>query len=59
MEILSKGEILSMLRFGADRIFNCTEGDPPTDAELAAIIDRSVSLGSTGDSPSLQQVTVA
>ena len=37
-----------MLRFGADRIFSCEEGQPPSDAELAAIIDRSVTLGQKG-----------
>ena len=37
-----------MLRFGADRIFSCEEGQPPSDAELAAIIDRSITLGQKG-----------
>jgi len=48
LERLSKGEMLSMLKFGADRIFNSEEGEPPTDQDLAAIIDRSVTLGETG-----------
>jgi hypothetical protein len=38
---LGKKELLSMLRFGADRIFAAAEGRPPTDAELDAIIDRT------------------
>jgi hypothetical protein len=38
---LSKKELLSMLRFGADRIFAAAEGRPPSDEELDAIIDRS------------------
>ena len=40
---LSKQELLSMLRFGADRIFAAAEGRPPSDAELDAVIDRSAS----------------
>jgi hypothetical protein len=40
--------MLSMLKFGADRIFSSEEGQAPTDKELAAIIDRSVSLGQSG-----------
>lgn len=48
LEKLSKGEMLSMLKFGADRIFASEEGQAPTDKELAAIIDRSVSLGQSG-----------
>ncbi|KAK9807695.1 hypothetical protein WJX72_006345 [[Myrmecia] bisecta] len=47
MESLSKGELLSMLRFGADRIFKNSEGAAPTDAELDHIIDRSASLATT------------
>lgn len=43
MASLSKKELLSMLRFGADRIFAAAEGRPPSDAELDAIIDRSAS----------------
>lgn len=38
---LSKKELLSMLRFGADRIFAAAEGRPPSDQELDSIIDRS------------------
>ncbi|KAL4421455.1 hypothetical protein ABPG75_010746 [Micractinium tetrahymenae] len=41
VESLSRGEVLGMLRFGADRIFKDDEGRMPTDAELEAIIDRS------------------
>ena len=41
MAQLSKKELLSMLRFGADRIFAAAEGRPPSDEELDAIIDRS------------------
>jgi hypothetical protein len=49
LQSVSKAELLSMLKFGADRIFSCSEGQPPTDAELAAIIDRSTNLGSSGE----------
>ncbi|KAK9840665.1 hypothetical protein WJX81_008358 [Elliptochloris bilobata] len=45
LEGLSKGEMLSMLRFGADRIFQNAEGRPPSDEDLDAIIDRSDKLG--------------
>ncbi|BDA46823.1 probable global transcription activator SNF2L1 [Coccomyxa sp. Obi] len=45
LEKMSKVEMLSMLRFGADRIFANEEGEAPTDQELAAIIDRSITLG--------------
>lgn len=45
---MSKTEMLSMLKFGADRIFANEEGEAPTDQELAAIIDRSVTLGQSG-----------
>lgn len=45
---MSKVEMLSMLRFGADRIFANEEGEAPTDQELAAIIDRSIMLGQSG-----------
>jgi hypothetical protein len=38
---LGKKELLSMLRFGADRIFAAAEGRPPSDAELDAIMDRT------------------
>lgn len=48
LEKMSKGEMLSMLKFGADRIFSSEQGQPPTDQDLAAIIDRSVTLGETG-----------
>jgi hypothetical protein len=41
LEGLSKKEVLGMLKFGADRIFSNSEGRPPSDAELDAIIDRS------------------
>ena len=51
LEKLSAGELYSMLRFGADRIFASDEGEPPSDAELAAIIDRSVDLGAKGAPP--------
>jgi hypothetical protein len=37
--------MLSMLRFGADRIFQNAEGRPPSDEELDAIINRSDKLG--------------
>lgn len=48
LEGLTKGELLSMLRFGADRIFKNEKGAAPSDAELDAIIDRSSVLGKTG-----------
>jgi hypothetical protein len=38
---LSKTELMSMLRFGADRIFKNAEGKPPSDEELDLLIDRS------------------
>ncbi|GLC46024.1 hypothetical protein PLESTB_001026800 [Pleodorina starrii] len=41
LEGLTTGEVLSMLRFGADRIFQNEEGAMPSDAELDAIMDRS------------------
>jgi len=41
MSSLSKKELMSMLRFGADRIFAAAEGRPPSDAELDDIIHRS------------------
>ena len=36
-----------MLRFGADRIFAHTEGRPPSDADLDALIDRSLKVAAT------------
>ena len=47
LESLSKKELLSMLKFGADRIFANAEGKPPTDAELDALIDRSAKVAAT------------
>lgn len=41
LEAMDKQEVLSMLRFGCDRIFQSEEGRPPSDAELDAIIHRS------------------
>ncbi|MEW5298327.1 MAG: hypothetical protein WDW36_001466 [Sanguina aurantia] len=41
LEGLSKKELLSMLKFGADRIFKNDSGEMPSDADLDAIIDRS------------------
>lgn len=41
MERMSKGEVLSMLKFGADRIFKNDAGRMLTEDELDAIIDRS------------------
>ena len=40
-----------MLRFGADRIFAHTEGRPPTDADLDALIDRSAKVAATAGAP--------
>jgi hypothetical protein len=48
LESLSKQEVLGMLRFGCDRIFQADKGRPPSDAELDAVIDRSGSRGSAG-----------
>ncbi len=47
MESLSKKELLSMLKFGADRIFANAEGKPPSDAELDTLIDRSAKVAAT------------
>ena len=47
LESLSKKELLSMLKFGADRIFANAEGKPPTDAELDALINRSAKVAAT------------
>ena len=47
LESLSKKELLSMLKFGADRIFANAEGKPPSDAELDALIDRSAKVAAT------------
>ena len=41
LDSMSSKELLSMLSFGADRIFAKEAGERPTDAELDAIIDRS------------------
>ena len=38
---MSRQEVLSMLRFGCDRIFQSEAGKPPSSADLDAIIDRS------------------
>ncbi|PRW60864.1 SNF2 super family [Chlorella sorokiniana] len=43
VEQLSRQEMLAMLKFGCDRIFQTEAGRPPTDAELDAIINRSSS----------------
>lgn len=55
LESLSKKEVLSMLRFGADRIFSSTEGRPPSDAELDAIIDRSGSAAAAAATVGVKQ----
>ena len=52
LETLSKKELLSMLRFGADRIFATAEGKPPSDADLDALIDRSQKVAKTAGAPS-------
>ncbi|KAI8470648.1 MAG: P-loop containing nucleoside triphosphate hydrolase protein [Monoraphidium minutum] len=41
LEGLTKGELLGMLSFGADRIFANDSDQGPTDGELDSIIDRS------------------
>ncbi|KAK9784646.1 hypothetical protein WJX73_007480 [Symbiochloris irregularis] len=45
LEGLSSLQMLSMLRFGAERIFTSASGLPPSDAELDAITARSSQLG--------------
>lgn len=42
---MSKTEVLSMLKFGADRIFKNDAGRMPTDDELDAIISRTSMIG--------------
>ncbi|GAX78544.1 hypothetical protein CEUSTIGMA_g5984.t1 [Chlamydomonas eustigma] len=44
MEALDKNELLSMLKFGADRIFKNDSGRMMSDAELEALLDRSTML---------------
>ena len=58
LEKMSKGEMLAMLKFGADRIFANEEGEAPTDQELAAIIDRSITLGQSGAAATTSPVSV-
>lgn len=41
LEALSKAELLSILSYGADRIFASSAGHGPTDEDLDQIIDRS------------------
>jgi SWI/SNF-related matrix-associated actin-dependent regulator of chromatin subfamily A member 5 len=41
MEALDKKELMSMLKFGADRIFKNDRGRTISDAELDALLDRS------------------
>ncbi|GFR46603.1 hypothetical protein Agub_g8206, partial [Astrephomene gubernaculifera] len=41
LEGLHAGEVLAMLRFGADRIFRNEAGDMPSEEQLEAIMDRS------------------
>lgn len=45
METLDVRELLSMLRFGAERIFSSAAGQPPSDAQLDAIISRNPHTG--------------
>ncbi|KAK9837753.1 hypothetical protein WJX74_004265 [Apatococcus lobatus] len=45
LEGLGSGEMLSMIKFGADRIFKAAEGAAPSDADLEAILDRSTAIG--------------
>ncbi len=42
MEGLGKRELLSMLQFGADRVFTQSQGRAMTDVELDEILDRTV-----------------
>lgn len=48
LEGLGRGEMLSMIKFGADRIFKAAEGAAPTDADLESILDRSTAIGKSG-----------
>ncbi|GIL63033.1 hypothetical protein Vafri_17166 [Volvox africanus] len=48
LEGLTRSEVLSMLRFGADRIFRNEQGVMPTDDELDAIMDRSRMMTDAG-----------
>ena len=41
MEALDKNDLYAMLRFGVDAVFSKDSGDPPTDEELTALMDRS------------------
>ena len=41
LEAMDTREMLATLRFGAERIFTSSKGQPPTDAQLDAIINRS------------------
>ncbi|KAK9859870.1 hypothetical protein WJX84_002821 [Apatococcus fuscideae] len=45
LEGLGRGEMLSMVKFGADRIFKAAEGAAPSDEELESILDRSADVG--------------
>ncbi|KAL6759340.1 P-loop containing nucleoside triphosphate hydrolase protein [Haematococcus lacustris] len=47
MEKMNKHEVLSMLKYGADRIFKNDAGRSPTDSELDSIIDRSNMMATT------------
>ena len=49
--VMDTREVLSMLRFGAERIFSSDSGQPPSDAVLDDIIDRTSALGAAGDPP--------
>ena len=48
LEGLGSGEMLSMIKFGADRIFKAAEGAAPSDEDLEAILDRSTAIGKSG-----------
>lgn len=41
LDSLNTSELLSMLSFGADRILSNQAGEPPSDADLERILDRS------------------
>ncbi len=49
LEGLNRGEMLSMIKFGADRIFKAAEGEAPSDQDLEAILDRSNAAGQAGE----------
>ena len=41
MEALDRNDLYGLLRFGVDAVFSKDSGDPPSDEELSALMDRS------------------